>query len=70
MKPQWFGFSEIPFSRMWPDDEMWFPHLLSNKKFDAFFKFRGLNTILQHHITVQEDTKTKQAHTPIALDLS
>lgn len=65
MKPQWFSFAEIPFSKMWPDDEMWFPHLLSDKKFDAFFKFRGLNTILEHQITLQDDITSATQFTNI-----
>ena len=39
MKPQWFKFSEIPFSQMWPDDEYWFPYLLNNKVFKGKFLF-------------------------------
>lgn len=62
MKPQWFSFAEIPFSKMWPDDELWFPHLLAHKKFNGSFKFKGLDTMLEHQITLQDnaDTLTEQ----------
>lgn len=39
MKPQWFKFNEIPFKQMWPDDEYWFPYLLSGKLFKGKFHF-------------------------------
>jgi len=28
MRPQWWDENKVPFSQMWPDDELWFPHLL------------------------------------------
>lgn len=39
MKPEWFSFSEIPFSQMWSDDEYWFPLLLDGKLFEGEFLF-------------------------------
>ncbi len=39
MKPQWFSFSEIPFSQMWSSDEYWFPLFLQNKLFKGSFLF-------------------------------
>jgi len=39
MKPEWFLVNEIPFSQMWPDDEYWFPLLLSDKLFEGEFLF-------------------------------
>ncbi|RUS13828.1 7,8-dihydro-8-oxoguanine triphosphatase [Endogone sp. FLAS-F59071] len=39
MRPEWFSISEIPFSSMWPDDHIWFPHFLSGKKFVGRFNF-------------------------------
>ncbi len=37
MRPQWFPRDEIPYSRMWPDDEYWFPLLLAGKRFIGSF---------------------------------
>ncbi|XP_033097491.1 7,8-dihydro-8-oxoguanine triphosphatase-like isoform X2 [Anneissia japonica] len=48
MRPQWFGDNEIPFSSMWPDDVMWYPLLLESKQFYGYFKFKGLDDILEH----------------------
>jgi 8-oxo-dGTP diphosphatase len=33
--PLWCPIDAIPFDRMWPDDELWFPHLLSRTPFTA-----------------------------------
>lgn len=33
MRPQWYNETEVPFERMWPDDEYWFNMLLTGKSF-------------------------------------
>ena len=50
MKPRWYKFDEIPFDKMWPDDRYWFPLLFAGKNFNAYFKFRGHDEILEHKI--------------------
>ena len=37
--PFWFPLDAIPFDRMWPDDELWFPHLLSGTPFEVWATF-------------------------------
>jgi 8-oxo-dGTP diphosphatase len=39
--PFWCPLDSIPFARMWSDDELWFPHLLSGRYFTGFFVFDG-----------------------------
>lgn len=39
MMPQWFSFTEIPFSQMWSDDEYWFPYLFNDTLFEGKFLF-------------------------------
>lgn len=39
MKPQWFTFSEIPYTDMWWDDKIWLPSLLEGKRFSGRFVF-------------------------------
>jgi 8-oxo-dGTP pyrophosphatase MutT (NUDIX family) len=39
MRPRWFKITEIPYSQMWKDDEVWLPLLLQGKKFRASFVF-------------------------------
>ncbi|XP_005109226.2 7,8-dihydro-8-oxoguanine triphosphatase isoform X2 [Aplysia californica] len=50
MRPQWYGEKEVPFGEMWPDDEYWFPHMLNGKKFEAYYKFEGMDKILDSWI--------------------
>lgn len=33
--PLWFDVDDIPFERMWADDELWFPHLLAGRRFEG-----------------------------------
>lgn len=39
MLPQWFHTKEIPFDKMWIDDEHWLPLVLDKKKVKAEFTF-------------------------------
>jgi ADP-ribose pyrophosphatase YjhB (NUDIX family) len=48
MKPEWFDLNKIPFDSMWPDDPLWLPSVLNNKKIQAEFIF-GENDIILHH---------------------
>ena len=38
--PQWYDTDKIPFDKMWKDDIIWFPKLLSEKLFKAYFLFK------------------------------
>lgn len=37
--PEWFNIDEIPYQRMWEDDQHWLPGMLAGKKFSAYFDF-------------------------------
>lgn len=50
MKPQWFDFNDIPFTKMWIDDRIWFPYMFENKTFWAKFYFRGHSVILDYQL--------------------
>lgn len=50
MSPKWFNVNEIPFDSMWPDDEMWFPFVLTGKKFQGYFLFDNSEKILSHSL--------------------
>jgi len=39
MLPRWFEHSEIPYKKMWVDDQYWLPLLLSGKNFEGKFLF-------------------------------
>lgn len=50
MRPKWFSVNDIPFKEMWPDDILWFPHLLNGTKFNGYFKFKGHDEIVDYTI--------------------
>jgi 8-oxo-dGTP pyrophosphatase MutT (NUDIX family) len=37
MKPQWFKLEDIPYKKMWWDDEIWLPLILKGSKVRASF---------------------------------
>lgn len=39
--PFWVRTDQIPYDRMWADDEQWMPRLLSGEKFRGWFEFDG-----------------------------
>lgn len=39
--PLWCPVDDIPFDEMWPDDELWFPHLLAGRRFHGRCTFDG-----------------------------
>lgn len=39
MKPQWFGFDELPFDLMWSNDPYWYPYFRQGRKFKGKFLF-------------------------------
>ena len=40
-KPFWVRTDQIPYDRMWADDEQWMPRLLAGEKFLGWFEFDG-----------------------------
>ena len=40
-KPLWVRTDQIPYDRMWADDEQWMPRLLAGEKFRGWFEFDG-----------------------------
>jgi len=43
MKPEWFLFSDIPYSEMWQDDLYWLPKILAGKKITGTVIFSDNN---------------------------
>ena len=39
VRPEWFEYTDVPYSEMWSDDEYWLPLLLDGEKFRADFHF-------------------------------
>lgn len=49
--PHWFDIDRLPFDRMWPDDELWMPHLFAGRPFTGRFVFDGdtmLDAVVLH----------------------
>ncbi len=38
-KAFWSRVSEVPYGRMWQDDEFWFPHMVEGRYFKGYFTF-------------------------------
>ncbi|CAM9504548.1 unnamed protein product, partial [Ectocarpus fasciculatus] len=51
MRPQWYAETDLPFSRMWPDDEHWLPLFLSsNKMIVGRFDYSDSDTIVDFSV--------------------
>ena len=48
-KPMWSSLDAIPYDRMWQDDRVWLPGVLSGGRFTGEFIFDG-DTMLDHRI--------------------
>ena len=52
MRPEWYKFSDIPYDQMWPDDKEWYPTMLENKKFSAYYLFQGMDKIIDGKLDI------------------
>ena len=48
--PSWFDRKELPFSEMWPDDEIWLPRIILKETIHASFLFGQQKTILEYEL--------------------
>lgn len=57
MRPEWFLWKDVPYERMWSDDEYWLPLLREGKTFRGSFQFDApattahAGTILKYELT-------------------
>jgi 8-oxo-dGTP pyrophosphatase MutT (NUDIX family) len=49
MRPKWFKKSEVPFSSMWADDEVWMPVVFAGKLVTGSFMFEG-DKMLEYYV--------------------
>jgi 8-oxo-dGTP diphosphatase/2-hydroxy-dATP diphosphatase len=54
MHPAWFAVNELPFRKMWADDEYWFPLFLAGKKFTGEFHFDERHKIIKKELKIVE----------------
>ena len=38
MCPHWFNLENVPYDLMFPDEKIWLPYVLNNKRIKAYFK--------------------------------
>lgn len=60
MAPEWFKVSEIPYSKMWQDDEYWLPQVLAGDKVFGKFSFDQDDTMLTHDVKLVEELPGEQ----------
>jgi hypothetical protein len=53
--PLWTPIDAVPFDRMWADDGIWFPHLLSGQPFRGRFLFDG-DALLGYEVVLADET--------------
>ncbi|XP_026497964.1 oxidized purine nucleoside triphosphate hydrolase-like [Vanessa tameamea] len=58
MAPKWYGYDEVPFDNMWPDDRIWFPYMVKNKLFFGKFHYKGFDTILNYELQELKSMET------------
>jgi hypothetical protein len=50
MRPVWFDHREVPFTKMWADDEHWYPLFLAGYCFEGVFAFRDTHSLVWHEL--------------------
>lgn len=54
MAPQWFEIKNIPYPKMWQDDEFWLPQVVAGNKIHGKFTFDTNDNLLTHDANVVE----------------
>ena len=54
MAPEWFAIKDIPYGRMWQDDEFWLPQVLAGNKVYGRFTFDENDNMLTHDVRIVE----------------
>ena len=55
IKPEWYPITNLPYSKMWGDDEHWMPEVLRGNKVDAYFHFNETDTFTDFRVDVVPD---------------
>ena len=48
--PLWFSFSGIPYAEMWPDDAVWLPWLITDRRFEGRVLVGEGDSMLDHDL--------------------
>ncbi|HET7630349.1 MAG TPA: 8-oxo-dGTP diphosphatase [Candidatus Saccharimonadales bacterium] len=54
MAPEWFNIQDIPYARMWADDEFWLPQVLAGQRVYGEFTFDENDKLISHDVQVVE----------------
>lgn len=57
MKPKWFNPDNLPFDKMWPDDEFWLPQVLDGKLIKGKIVFGENDKILKKNFKIVKSFK-------------
>lgn len=52
MRPKWFNEENLPYDKMWPDDQYWMPIFLRGEKFKGEIYFKDQDTILEKKVRI------------------
>ncbi|MFV0484815.1 MAG: NUDIX domain-containing protein [Candidatus Saccharimonadales bacterium] len=52
IQPEWFNINDIPYKKMWADDEHWLPQVLDGEKVEARFKYNDDFEIVEFHVDI------------------
>ena len=55
IKPEWVDAKNMPYNKMWIDDEKWKPYILDGKKIEAWFHFNENDTYDDYWIDVMPE---------------
>lgn len=62
MKPYWFKIDNIPYDKMFKDDQYWLPLILEGKKIKAYFQFDENWNLLSKKITELNKSRKDMKH--------
>ncbi len=55
MKPRWFDIDKLSFEKMWSDDSLWLPRVLTGEKIEGWFAMDDNNGIEAYKIKELKD---------------
>lgn len=52
MRPEWFSINQIPYEKMFEDDQYWLPLVLDGKAIDGYFEFDKDWNLITHSVEI------------------
>lgn len=57
LNPEWFPINNIPYDRMWGDNESWLPAVLRGRYIDAYYRYNEKNEATEHAVNELPDNE-------------